>query len=245
MEVSKASPCNYGHNLGGDMEAVRRYVASRYPRLLDYSAYHCSIAGITDEAGDVLNEVMVSLFEKDPEKLTKMYLVRQSGYTQLDWFILQMVKINVHSPTSPYRYKNRKTLVNDNVDYRRLKVVEEQDEEPDRAGVILKQMKLIRYVFNGLDLSELERKAFDYKFFQDEAFTQWPGPEKLKQLYAIYDLIAGAIHGILYYEGLTKIKPKKYRLTGPQMDRQMEIIQQFRKTRRITIRHTNEYSQQN
>jgi len=243
MEVSKASPYNYGHNLGGDMEAVRRYVSSRYPRLLDYSAYHCSIAGMADEAADVLDEVILDLLQKDEQKVIRMMTSRKGKYTELDFYVLRMINLSVHSATSPYQSRYRSIPVNDNVNFQRLKIIDDPDEEPDRAGLILKRMRLIRWVFDGLDLSDLERRVFEYKFFEQESFLQWSGPEKTKQLYPIYEQIIGAIHGVLYYQGLTKVKPRNYKLTGPQMDRQMEIILQFRRKRRITIKHTNDYSQ--
>lgn len=45
-------------------KAVNNYITKRYERWLDYSLYHCGLAGIPDEATDVLNEVICSLLQK-------------------------------------------------------------------------------------------------------------------------------------------------------------------------------------
>ena len=37
---------------------VEKYIGRRYERWLDYAVYHCGLAGIPDEANDVLNEVL-------------------------------------------------------------------------------------------------------------------------------------------------------------------------------------------
>ena len=44
-------------------EALNKYIEKRYDRWLDYAKYHCSLAGMTDEAIDVLNEVCVCCFK--------------------------------------------------------------------------------------------------------------------------------------------------------------------------------------
>lgn len=41
-------------------EALNKYIEKRYDRWLDYAKYHCSLAGMTDEAIDVLNEYVYS-----------------------------------------------------------------------------------------------------------------------------------------------------------------------------------------
>ena len=45
-------------------EALNKYIEKRYDRWLDYAKYHCSLAGMADEAIDVLNEVMCMLLQK-------------------------------------------------------------------------------------------------------------------------------------------------------------------------------------
>jgi hypothetical protein len=45
-------------------EALNKYIEKRYDRWLDYAKYHCSLAGMSSEAIDVLNEVMCMLLQK-------------------------------------------------------------------------------------------------------------------------------------------------------------------------------------
>ena len=86
-------------------EALNKYIEKRYDRWLDYAKYHCSLAGMTDEAIDVLNEVMCMLLQKPLEHLSRLMEAKQGKYTELDFYILQMIKLNVTSDTSPYRHK--------------------------------------------------------------------------------------------------------------------------------------------
>ena len=83
-------------------EAVNNYITKRYERWLDYSLYHCGLAGISDEATDVLNEVICSLLQKQSKLLDKLLDTKKNGYTELDFFVLKMIKLNASSPTSQY-----------------------------------------------------------------------------------------------------------------------------------------------
>ena len=73
-------------------EAVNNYITKRYERWLDYSLYHCGLAGISDEATDVLNEVICSLLQKQSKLLDKLHplLLHSTGVdTNLyQWMIM-------------------------------------------------------------------------------------------------------------------------------------------------------------
>lgn len=111
------------------------------------------------KAADSLNEVLLSLFSKDFEFLAKLYSTRRNGYTDLDFYILQSLKLNVYSPTSPYRNKF-KPIPNAEVDYIKLRIIDEPYDEIDTPAIILKQFKLVRHIFERLELTELERKVY-------------------------------------------------------------------------------------
>ena len=96
-------------------EALNKYIEKRYDRWLDYAKYHCSLAGMSSEAIDVLNEVMCMLLQKPLEHLSRLMEAKQGKYTELDWYILQMIKLNVTSDTSPYRHKYKPIPVDENV----------------------------------------------------------------------------------------------------------------------------------
>lgn len=94
----------YGKTIG---DTIRLYIEKRYERWADYSTYHCTKAGIAGESVDILNEVILALLQKEDCKLEMLMNAKKGQYTELDFFVLRMIKLNVYSPTSPYqsRYK--------------------------------------------------------------------------------------------------------------------------------------------
>ena len=180
-------------------EAVNNYITKRYERWLDYSLYHCGLAGISDEATDVLNEVICSLLQKQSKLLDKLLDTKKNGYTELDFFVLKMIKLNASSPTSQYRSRYKPLPVDDNVDYSRLDIEDIPDDSVDRNAEILDRLHLVRDSFESLELGDLAAQVFEFHFFQDGNFSEWEGPETLKQLYEIYngvqELIRKKING--------------------------------------------------
>lgn len=167
--------------------AVNNYIAKRYDRWLDYASYHCGLVGISDEAHDVLNEVLFSLLQKSDRLLEKLLSTKKNGYTELDFFVLRMIKLNVTSPTSPYQSKYKRIPADDNADYSRMDIEDVPDNEIDTPGITLERMHQVREVFESLDLSPLAKRVFEFHFFQDNNFSEWVGPESQKQLYEIYN----------------------------------------------------------
>ena len=162
-------------------EALNKYIEKRYDRWLDYAKYHCSLAGMSSEAIDVLNEVMCMLLQKPLEHLSRLMEAKQGKYTELDWYILQMIKLNVTSDTSPY------------VDWRRLNIIDEPDDSIDRTEYIRERMQDIRDMVDLLGLSEKAKRIFAWKFFAGESFADWPGPESRKELYETYKSVFNAV----------------------------------------------------
>lgn len=175
------------------MKEVKDYIEKRYQGFLDYSEYHCSCAGIADEAVDVLNEVLCSLLQKSSKKLNNLLSKQKGEYTQLDFYVLRMIKLNVTSPTSPYQHKYRSVQIDRNVDYAALELEDLEDDDSDRPQEILKKMHIVRDVLDEIMISEKAREVFEYRFFHGEIFSQWPGPEKDKELYEIYNRVVKLI----------------------------------------------------
>lgn len=167
-------------------DEVNKYIEKRYERWLDYSKYHCSCAGIEDEATDVLNEVLCSLLQKPEKQLQSLYERKSGQYTELDYYILRMIKLNATSPTSPYQHKYRPLPVDANVDYSRLDIEDLPDEDYDRPGDVLEKTNQVREILCRLNLSEKARKVFEWRFFLNEKFRDWPGPETEKELFDLY-----------------------------------------------------------
>ena len=224
-------------------ETIRDYISIRYERWLDYSKYKCSIQKMDEFAVDLLDEVLLNLLQRDEQFLLKLYNKKkvQSGknYTELDFFILRAIDLNSISDNAPFRWKNRPIPTNREVKLERMKVIDEQYFEVDRPGEILKQMRLVRWIFTGLDLTEFEKAVFEHRFINDESFTDWPGPETYRKLNSTYNQIIATIHHILYYLDLTKVIPKG-ELTG----RKSELADQFIRAHRVK-RIVNQLVKQN
>lgn len=166
---------------------IENYITKRYDRWLDYAAYHCGLNGMPEEAMDVLNEVLCSLLTKDNRMLEQLLQQKKNGYTELDFFVLRMIKLNATSDTSSYRSKYRPMPVDRNVDYTRIEIEDMQDTQEDTPTSIFNRFEVVREVIDELDLSPLAFKIFEYRFFCDESFSDWEGPESLKQLYEVYN----------------------------------------------------------
>jgi len=132
---------------------INQYIEKRYQGLLDYSAFHCSRAGIPDESIDVLNEVLLSLLQMDDLRLQRMYEIKKCKYTELDFFILRMIKLNCYSETAPYRSKCR-PIPSVTVNLARLKIIDDTDEETDHSGYVFDRMSEIRNLIESMGFSE-------------------------------------------------------------------------------------------
>lgn len=174
-------------------EVLNEYIEKRYERWLDYAKYHCSLSGMIGEEIDILNEVLAMLLEKPEPYLLRLLESKQGKYTELDFYILQMIKLNVTSDTSPYRHKYRSIPKDENIDWRRLNIPDEVEEEEDRSGYILERFQEVREIIKELRLSDKALRIFTWKFFAGESFSDWPGPENKKELYRIYKNVLEAI----------------------------------------------------
>lgn len=222
----------YGYCPEGGIDNVRQYISRRYPRYLDYSSYHCAKAGIPDEAQDVLHETIADLLGKEQEYLERLYSAKKNGYTELDFLLLRMINLNTHSSTSPYQHKYRPIPANRGVDYQSLKIIDEEYIESDRPGAILRQVRIIRYVFDRMELADEEKEIFARHFFDGEPLKDLSS--NYSHTYRLYSHVVDAIVLILYHNGMTRIEPPKV-LT----ERQLELYRKFQRTHKITIQKSN------
>ena len=170
-------------------EVVNKYIAKRYDRWLDYSKYFSTQAGISDEAVDILNEVLCMLLQKNQEYVQNLYEAKNEKYTELDFYVLKMIRLNITSPTSPYQHKYKPIPADDNINWQRLDVVDETEETPDKVFETLNKYHQVREIFESLNLSKKARRIFSWKFFEDESFSDWIGPEDKRELYSIYNQV--------------------------------------------------------
>ena len=174
-------------------EEINKYIQKRYDRWLDYASYHCSCAGIADEAIDVLNEVLLDLLQKPECKVVGLLKKKSGQYTELDYFVLRMIKLNATSPTSPYRHKYKPIPVDSNISYSQLEIEDQEIDDHDAPGDIVEKTRIVRRIFDSLIISDYTKRVFIWRFFYGEKFSEWPGVETEKELFDVYYKVVSMI----------------------------------------------------
>lgn len=174
------------------MDEINKYIEKRYNSWLEYSRHQCSCVGMQGEEVDLLNEVMDTLLRKSETKLQGLFAAKKiqkdKEYTDLDFFVLRMIKRNCYSETAPYKAKN-KPIPRANTDLSRIKVADVSEEETDHAGYVFEKMSEIRKLIESMGFSDKAMAIFEYRFFEDGSVKDWPGTEKPKEIYSIYSRI--------------------------------------------------------
>ena len=172
---------------------IEKYISKRYERWLDYARYHCGLCGIVDESEDVLNEVVLSLLKKSETKLEQLFASKKGQYTELDFYVLRMIKLNASSPTSPYQSKYKAIPVDVNVDYSRLEIEDCCEESFDHASYILRRRNDLREITEEMGFSSEAMEILEFRFFQNGEFKEWDGDASTKRLYDIYSRVMGLV----------------------------------------------------
>lgn len=180
---------------------ISKYLEKRYERWLDYAKYHSLKKGCEDQANDILNEVMVSLLQKEHKKIECLYSIKKGQYRELDFYILRMIKLNIYSPTSPYQNKYKKASVSE-IELCRLNIADEDYVDDDKPGRIFNQYSQVREVFENLNLSEKAKRIFHHRFIMGLSFSEWEGPESKNEFYDTYNRIIDLIKMKLYKRSL-------------------------------------------
>jgi len=168
---------------------LNQHITHSYSRWSDYAAYHAKLAGIPDESGDILNEVLLSLIQKDPKRLHALLSRKKGPYTEFDFFVLRMIKLNAHSKTSPYRHKTRNVPLDQNVDPCTIDTEDVPIEEVDPNEVILQKSGRAREVLDSLDIPKIDKKIFSWRFFGDNSLRSWPGQESYSAVCSTYNRV--------------------------------------------------------
>ena len=91
------------------MSTIKDYIAFRYPNWLDYARYQAKVNHFEGWEEDLLNDVVCDLLKKDEDKLLEMLhkqtkkIVNEVPTTELDKFVLKMLKLNATSTVAPFR----------------------------------------------------------------------------------------------------------------------------------------------
>lgn len=186
------------------MDPIHSYINKRYPYWLDYAKFHATQASLHDQAGDLLHTVLESLLRKDPEYLRDLYGKKKGLYTELDFFILRMIKLNAHSPLAPYRFKNRQVPQDANSDPWKLNITDEEQEKETYNERMLRLMRRSREILDGLDIPQNEKDIFGYKFYGGSPLKSWPGSEAYSRVCLIYNQVCDKM--------MEAASPERYRI---------------------------------
>jgi len=88
---------------------LRQYIAFRYPNWCDYARHHCKVQHLEGWADDLMAEIIDDLMRKPEAKITAMLsrttkkIVNGEPTTELDKFVLAMIKMNARSQYASFR----------------------------------------------------------------------------------------------------------------------------------------------
>lgn len=91
------------------MDEVKRYINQRYNNWLDFAKHMAKIHQFEGLAADLLHDVIIDILNKDPEKIRGLFdrkttkIVDGQPTTELDKFVLRMLRVNAFSPVAPFR----------------------------------------------------------------------------------------------------------------------------------------------
>lgn len=159
------------------------YIAHAYPRWVEYASYHVRQSRLAIDPAEVVNDVLCMLLERDRPKLERMIKDRSRERTELDFYVMRIVKISIHSPRSPFRYqRGQHCTVRLDEGCRPLPVAAPEFDQEDAYTQV-------RQVFDTLQVSELSKRIFAWRVFEGKSFAEWPGPESQKLLYDTFNRI--------------------------------------------------------
>lgn len=167
-------------------KGISQHITNSYRRYMDYAEYHARKAGIPDEAGDILNEVLLSLMGKNEEKLIGLLSKKKGGYSELDFYVLRMIKLNTYSKTAPYIRKTRRLPIDKNIDTDD-EVQPPELPEPDEE--IIDKVKKAREILESLNISKKDKDIFEWKFFKHQTLQSWPGDDNYQNVCRTYNRV--------------------------------------------------------
>ena len=162
---------------------LNKYITTHYPQWVEYAAYHVRHSRLPIVPAEVVNDVLCPLLERDMAKLERLMNARNKDGTELDFFVMRIIKISIHSPRSPFRYQRGQHCTDRLEDSIRTLMVPTPDFDQDDAYM------QVRQVFDTLQVSELSKRIFAWRFFEGKSFAEWPGAESQKFLYDTFNRI--------------------------------------------------------
>lgn len=162
---------------------LNTFITTHYPQWVEYAAYHVRQSRLPIDPTEVVNDVLCTLLERDTAKLKRLMNARNKDGTELDFFVMRIIKISIHSPRSPFRYQRGQHCTDRLEDsIRTIPVLAPEFDQEDAY-------QQVKRVLDGLQLSELSKRIFVWRLFEGRPFAEWPGAESQKFLYDTFNRI--------------------------------------------------------
>lgn len=159
------------------------FITAHYAQWVEYAAYHVRQSRLAIEPAEVVNDVLCTLLERDVAKLERLMNARNKDGTELDFFVMRIIKISVHSPRSPFRYQRGQHCTDRLEDsIRTIPVLAPEFDQEDAY-------RQVKQVLEELQLSELSKRIFAWRVIEGKPFAEWPGKESQKFLYDTFNRI--------------------------------------------------------
>lgn len=173
--------------------SVNDYINFRYGRWLEYAAYHIRVSKLSIEPAELLNNVMCFMLEGDTRYLSKLFESKKNGVTELDFFVLHIIKRNVYSPRSRARYVKGQHCT-ELVDMQtKANISSPEDDGFD----VVQAYETVRTTLDSLEVPQRDKEIFAWRFFERNVYKDWPGIERPKQLYDTYNRVLALITNII------------------------------------------------
>lgn len=167
-------------------EEIDEYINSHYQQWREYAAYHCNRTRLGLDAAEVVNNILCNLLSEHPDTVADL-IARKSknGRTEFDYFILSIIRTNIISPRSTFRYvKGQKVTARlDVLEYRLAEEPSDDNEEYEE------RLQTVRNILDTLQISQQSKRIFAWRFFEGNNYKDWEGIESLDYLYDTYNRV--------------------------------------------------------
>ena len=167
------------------------FFSKNYKHWLEYTIYHCKRKSMQrrwesmqNEANDLLNEVLLGIWiNNNPKFLEDLMKKKDKKATELDYFILRVIRDNIYLKTTPYNQKYHRYQF---LEYRESLTPESLVFNPEpNEQIKQEQIDLIMNALKILNIAPRKIAIFKFYYFEGKPLKEWDGPEALKTLYKI------------------------------------------------------------
>lgn len=166
-----------------DEKKLHNYIEGAYCRWVAYAKRYIRRSRLPMNACEVVNDVVCTLLERDSIKMSQMTDTPARGGTELDFFVMRVIKINIYSPRSPFRYRRGPRCVGNSL-------LDVPMDSEGVSGVTKDDLhSAVWCSLHELEAPDIAKKVFIWKFFDGNPISKWPGPEDRRVLYRAYGRI--------------------------------------------------------